>query len=68
MRRPGEDTTVGLCASCRHSRRITSGKGSTFWYCRLAESNPRFPKYPSLPVLRCDGYIRLVPPVSGPDA
>jgi hypothetical protein len=39
-----------------HSRRITSGKGGTFWLCRLAERDPSFPKYPILPVLRCRGY------------
>ncbi|HEV8612583.1 MAG TPA: hypothetical protein VGQ73_03670 [Gemmatimonadales bacterium] len=47
---------VGLCSSCVHSRRITSGKGGTFWLCRLAERDPSFPKYPILPVLRCRGY------------
>ena len=47
---------VGLCASCVHSRQITSGKGSTFWLCRLSERDPAFPKYPPLPVLSCRGY------------
>jgi hypothetical protein len=27
-----------------------------FVYCRKSESDPRFPKYPPLPVLRCDGH------------
>ena len=49
---------VGLCVSCIHSRRITSGKGATFWLCRLAERDPAYPKYPPLPVLRCGGYQR----------
>lgn len=47
---------VGLCASCVQARRITSGKGSAFWYCRRSETDPAFPKYPALPVLSCRGY------------
>lgn len=47
---------AGLCASCVQARRIVSGKGGTFWYCRRSEHDPAFPKYPALPVLRCRGY------------
>jgi hypothetical protein len=49
-------TPVGLCLACRHARRITSGKGSTFWLCRRAEHDPQFAKYPRLPVLACAGF------------
>jgi hypothetical protein len=47
---------VGLCASCAHSRQIESERGSIFWLCRLSDTDPRFPKYPRLPVLSCPGY------------
>ncbi|MFN8547680.1 MAG: hypothetical protein U0527_06840 [Candidatus Eisenbacteria bacterium] len=50
------DPRVGLCAGCRHARRIESGKGSTFWLCERAENDPRFRKYPPLPVWSCPGY------------
>ncbi|HAC45618.1 MAG TPA: hypothetical protein DCF65_06060 [Chloroflexi bacterium] len=53
---------VGLCASCKHSRAI-SGKQSTFWMCELSRTDPSFPRYPRLPVLRCRGYE----PKSDPD-
>jgi len=33
-----------------------SARGSTFWLCAKAESDPHFPKYPRLPVLGCAGY------------
>jgi len=56
----------GLCASCVESRRITSGRGSTFWYCRLAERDPSFPKYPALPVLSCRGYSASATKISSP--
>lgn len=47
---------AGLCADCLHARRIESGHGSVFILCNLSLTNPRFPKYPRLPVLSCDGY------------
>ncbi len=47
---------AGLCADCLHSRRIESAHGSVFILCNLSLSDPRFPKYPRLPVLSCDGY------------
>ena len=48
----------GLCASCRYRRWVASGKGSRFLYCRRSETDPLFPKYPRLPVIRCRGYER----------
>jgi len=47
---------VGLCSVCVHARRIVSGKGSVFWLCGRAADDPRFRKYPPLPVARCAGY------------
>ncbi|HEV8441660.1 MAG TPA: hypothetical protein VGT40_26535 [Methylomirabilota bacterium] len=57
-RSPAERATAGLCADCRHARRLVSGRGSVFWLCRRAEGDPAFPRYPRLPVLRCPGYER----------
>jgi len=51
-------SAIGLCESCRLARVITSGKGSSFWLCRKSETDPHFPRYPALPVLRCAGYER----------
>jgi hypothetical protein len=47
---------AGLCASCVHAQIVTSSKGSTFYLCRLSETDPRFRKYPVLPVEHCSGY------------
>jgi hypothetical protein len=47
---------VGLCVSCIHSRVVESARGGRFYLCRLAETDGRFARYPTLPVLRCDGY------------
>lgn len=48
----------GLCASCVHAQDITSARGSTFSLCKLSFVDPRFRKYPPLPVRQCDGYVR----------
>ena len=50
------DRARGLCGSCRHARHVESSSGSAFVQCRLAERDPRFDKWPRLPVLACTGY------------
>jgi len=50
---------IGLCATCRHVETIVSARGSTFYLCRLSLTDPRFSKYPTLPVLACEGYQPL---------
>jgi hypothetical protein len=47
---------VGLCESCVHVRIVRSDRGSLFYRCGLSDTDPRFPKYPRLPVLSCPGY------------
>ena len=46
----------GLCVSCEHARRITSARGAVFILCQLSKTDARYPKYPRLPVIECDGY------------
>lgn len=48
----------GLCANCRHRRRIRSGRDSVFTMCRRAATDPGYVRYPRLPVLQCRGYER----------
>jgi len=52
----GAADRIGLCPNCAFARIVRSAKGSRFYLCRRAETDPRFPKYPRLPVLRCEGY------------
>ena len=47
----------GLCPRCANVHVITSSKGSTFLLCRVSATNPRFPRYPSQPVLACAGFV-----------
>jgi hypothetical protein len=43
---------------CVHAR-IVAGARSSFIRCGLADSDPGFPRYPSLPVLSCAGFTRV---------
>ncbi len=45
----------GLCVDCRHLALVRSRR-SSFVRCRLAEADPAYPRYPSLPVRDCLGF------------
>lgn len=51
-----ERRRVGLCASCAHARVVENDRGSRFYLCELAKQDPRFPRYPPLPVVACTGW------------
>ncbi len=53
----GSVPPAGLCESCRNVKVVETRKGSRFYLCTLSEVDPRFPKYPPIPVLRCGGYV-----------
>jgi hypothetical protein len=53
-------TPPGLCERCVHARLLASPR-SVFLRCGLAETDPRFPRYPPLPVLRCAGFEPAAP-------
>ena len=54
---PDRPAEVGLCLTCRHARRVPTPRAN-YWLCELAASDPRFEKYPRLPVRSCPGYER----------
>jgi hypothetical protein len=45
----------GLCARCLHLRLLASQR-SVFVRCGRADSDPRFARYPGLPVRECSGF------------
>jgi hypothetical protein len=49
---------AGLCDTCRHQRVIRNTRGSEFSLCERSRTEPRFPRYPRLPVVTCDGFER----------
>jgi uncharacterized protein (TIGR00290 family) len=61
---PG-DPASGLCASCRWSRRVRNRRGSVFVRCGRADSDPRFARYPRLPVRACAGHDPALPAQEG---
>jgi hypothetical protein len=51
-----EEVRVGLCFSCRHMCQVRTDRGSVFYQCQRAATEPEYPKYPRLPVFHCPGY------------
>lgn len=47
---------VGLCATCKQARQVRTDRGSVFYQCQRSAVDPRYPKYPGLPVLHCPGH------------
>lgn len=62
MNERGDAIEPGLCGTCRHAQTVASSRGRVFWLCRLSYSDPRFARYPPLPVLRCSGFQPALPP------
>ena len=46
----------GLCGTCRHARVIASDRGQRFLRCGLSDTDPRYARYPLLPIAVCAGY------------
>jgi hypothetical protein len=49
---------LSLCESCSFAKEIISGKGSRFLLCKKSQTDDRFPKYPTQPVIRCNGFVQ----------
>jgi hypothetical protein len=50
---------AGLCETCRHMRQIVSDRGSVFYLCQLSATDPRFARYPRIPVIACTGFVPI---------
>ena len=46
----------GLCDTCVHQKLIRNTRGSSFSMCERSKTDPRYPKYPRVPVRECAGY------------
>lgn len=59
----------GLCGTCRHARRILSDRGVRFVRCGRSDTDPRYARYPMLPVTVCQGHeLETAAPRPGPAA
>jgi hypothetical protein len=57
--------TAGLCAGCANARVITSSRGAHFLLCQASVTDPRYPRYPTLPVRRCAAFKPRIEPDPG---
>ncbi|PZS24997.1 MAG: hypothetical protein DLM58_23495 [Pseudonocardiales bacterium] len=46
----------GLCGWCLHAILRPTRRGTVYLRCGLAARDSKFPKYPRLPVTRCEGH------------
>jgi hypothetical protein len=51
-----DEVDPGLCGTCVHASVVVSSRGARFYFCRLSRTDPRFARYPRLPVVACPGY------------
>ena len=63
LQRPEYSTVValhgfGLCDRCTHQCVVRSGRGSVFSLCERSLDDPRYPKYPRVPVGSCPGIVQ----------
>jgi hypothetical protein len=47
---------AGLCDACRHQQVVGTTRGTAYSLCLRSKTDPAYPKYPRLPVLRCPGF------------
>ena len=47
---------AGLCDRCDWHRWLDNDRGSRFLRCGLSDTDPRFSRFPTLPVLVCPGF------------
>src|SRR5688572_16590160 len=59
--RKADRQAAGLCERCVHHVWIRNDRGSEFLRCRLSDTDPRFARFPALPVLACGGFSTMTP-------
>ena len=54
---PGAAERFGLCAGCRWGRFFRSGRDATYVSCERSRTEPEYPRFPAIPVVRCPGFV-----------
>jgi hypothetical protein len=52
---PRRRVGAGLCDHCRHQQVVPTAR-SAFSLCLRSREDPRFPRYPPIPVFACRGF------------
>ncbi len=60
-----DGSPAGLCARCEHLRTQATRRGAVFFRCARADTDPRFLRYPPIPVRACAGFEPM--PEEAPD-
>ena len=47
---------AGLCNTCVHQRVVATARGSRFSLCERSRTDPRYARYPPLPIRGCPGH------------
>jgi hypothetical protein len=63
-----ERPNYGLCDSCVHQQLVPNTRGSVFSLCQRSRTDPRFPRYPRVPVMACPGYESRSRATTQPDS
>ena len=50
---------VRLCLDCEYAKHVEAKEDTVYFLCQRFLTDPMFPKYPRLPVLRCSGYVKF---------
>ena len=56
---------IGLCFDCEYAKRVEAKQSTVYFLCRRSLTDPAFPKYPTLPVRSCSGYVTESRGISG---
>ena len=51
-----DPTRVGLCFRCVNARTVETRR-ALYWRCGVSDTDPRYERYPRLPVLQCAAFV-----------
>jgi hypothetical protein len=54
--KPDLEARLGLCARCEFGRLFRSGHDVTFVSCERSRTDPDYPRFPTIPMVRCPGF------------
>lgn len=54
-----EVVPIGLCERCAYCQVVTTDRGGRFLLCRKWFEDSSYPRYPVLPVIKCEGFRDL---------
>ncbi len=51
-----EQAPVGRCLNCLYARVVGTRANDRYYLCERSIDDPRYARYPRLPMLTCDGH------------